>query len=494
MKNQIFTRFGILLFAFLLFNTSLFAGDCEGCFVTIWKTDNEGISNDNQITIPGYSDSEYDIFWEEVDNVSNNGSLKGNNTSTITFPSSGIYRVSISANENGFHEIAFDNDGDRLKIMDITQWGDIEWSSFQGAFAGCENLQISASDVPNLTNVTSMFQIFYGATSFNQPIGNWDVSNVTDMSYAFAFASSFNQSIEDWDVSNVLDMSFMFGGATSFNQPIGKWNVSNLQSSIGMFAYTSSFNQPIGDWKFKNLVFAIGMFAYASSFDQPIENWDVSSVEYMYNMFYGAESFNQPIGDWDVSNVTFMDSMFYQAKLFDQSLENWQLNSELIMNGMLSESGLQCDNYNKTLIGWANNPLTPSDRIFGADSVFYGKDAIEAREILISNGWIITDAGLDENCESVSTKINERQVEIASFQVYPNPNNGQFNIEMESNKNIDARLEIINAFGQVVQSQQIKNLNGKRVFNTDLSKLSKGLYLVNLYFNNEIINRRVVIQ
>ena len=62
--------------------------------------------------------------------------------------------------------------------------------------------------------------------SFNQPIGNWDVSNVTDMSGMFP--CSFNQPIGNWDVSNVTDMSGMFSSCRNFNQPIGNWDVSNV--------------------------------------------------------------------------------------------------------------------------------------------------------------------------------------------------------------------------------------------------------------------------
>ena len=45
--------------------------------------------------------------------------------------------------------------------------------------------------------------------SFNQPIGDWDVSNVTDMSQCLE-TSSFNQPIGDWDVSNVTNMNVCF--------------------------------------------------------------------------------------------------------------------------------------------------------------------------------------------------------------------------------------------------------------------------------------------
>jgi surface protein len=51
-----------------------------------------------------------------------------------------------------------------------------------------------------------------GASSFNQPIGSWNVSNVTDMSSMFANASAFNQPIGSWNVSNVTNMASMFSG------------------------------------------------------------------------------------------------------------------------------------------------------------------------------------------------------------------------------------------------------------------------------------------
>ena len=49
--------------------------------------------------------------------------------------------------------------------------------------------------------------MFGGATSFNQPLNDWNVSNVTDMGSMFHEASSFNQSPNtsgnNWNVSMI---------------------------------------------------------------------------------------------------------------------------------------------------------------------------------------------------------------------------------------------------------------------------------------------------
>jgi surface protein len=84
-----------------------------------------------------------------------------------------------------------------------------------------------------------MSLLFYNATSFNQPIGGWDVSNVTDMWGMFKGASAFNQDIGGWNVSSVTHMYAMFSGATSFNQDVGGWDVSSVTNMSAMFDGTT---------------------------------------------------------------------------------------------------------------------------------------------------------------------------------------------------------------------------------------------------------------
>jgi surface protein len=57
---------------------------------------------------------------------------------------------------------------------------------------------------------TSMKFMFHKASSFNQPLNNWNVSKVTDMSGMFYSAKIFNQPLNKWDVSSVTDVNNMF--------------------------------------------------------------------------------------------------------------------------------------------------------------------------------------------------------------------------------------------------------------------------------------------
>ena len=176
--------------------------------------------------------------------------------------------------------------------------------------------------------------IFYAAESFNQPIGNWDVSSVTDMSYMFSYAISLNQDISNWDVGNVTDMVNMFGHASAFNQPIGDWNVSGVANMYAMFYYTSSFNQPIG-------------------------NWDVSGVTDMSWMFHNAGNFVQDISSWCVSNITS------EPTGFSNSTQNFPESYKPVW-GTCSSLGI--DDRNLTNISISPNPTDNTLFIIGNET------------------------------------------------------------------------------------------------------------------------------
>jgi hypothetical protein len=108
---------------------------------------------------------------------------------------------------------------------------------------------MAAWDTSQVTTMSVAFSItnniYYSATTleripyFNQAIGGWDTHAVTTMREMFAGATTFNQHIRTWDTHAVTDMFQMFNGATAFNQPLttvgDKWNTSSVTTMNGMF-------------------------------------------------------------------------------------------------------------------------------------------------------------------------------------------------------------------------------------------------------------------
>ena len=91
------------------------------------------------------------------------------------------------------------------------------------------------------------------ATSFNQPLNNWNVSNVTNMGAMFKGATPFNQPLNNWNVSNVTIIDEMFSGASSFDRDLSSWCVSNFSSEPTSFSINSALtnsNKPLWGKKF----------------------------------------------------------------------------------------------------------------------------------------------------------------------------------------------------------------------------------------------------
>jgi surface protein len=360
-------------------------GDQTCPFITTW------VPTDGQITIPTNPGESYN-YNVTVENISHPDGIISSYQATGDLTISNLqngntYRVSISGQ---FPQIFFNNSGDKLKILTIEQWGDVEWASMEGAFLGCENLTYNATDEPDLSNVTNLALMFSHCQNFNGNISFWNTSNIINMSGMFWNSPSFNQDIGSWNTENVTNMFDMFNFATSFNQDLSNWDVSNVTNMGGMFYGATSFNQDIGNWNTQNVTNMGGMFNGASSFNQDLSSWDVSNVTGMGSMFYYATSFNQDISNWDVSNVFYFGGMFSGASSFNQDISSWNLNNVFNVTNMFDDSGIDCENYSATLVGWSNNPNTPNNLVLGALNMKYTTTAQSARNNLITNkGWTI---------------------------------------------------------------------------------------------------------
>lgn len=361
--------------------------------------------------------------------------------------------------------------------QDISGWNFSNVIYMGGMFHGAESFN---QDIGNwdVSGITVMKRVFSEAVSFNQDIGNWDVSSVEDMTDMFNDADSFNQDIGGWDVSNVLDMEGMFGNNDAFNQDIGDWDVSNVLFMRDMFGNATVFNADIGGWDVSAVVNMNDMFAEAESFNQDIGDWDVSGVEEMEKMFYEALAFNQDIGGWDVSNVEEMRDMFSEAEAFNQNLGNWILHPDVELNRSLEHSGMDCDNYSATLIGWrANNPGV-TGKTLGAEDLEYGTNAAAARDSLITEqGWNIEfDTPSGEVCDGVTSVYALNAYNNERIDIYPNPTMDKVII---SGTITDLeQITLLNLQGQDITDKSRITTNSSTQKEIDLSRLGAGLYVV----------------
>lgn len=280
-------------------------------FITVWKTNNPGTSNSKSITLPLVNGATYNFIVDWGDGSSSTITSSNAAARTHTYSVAGTYVVRMLGR---FDRFAFggdgdgdgnaDNGGDKEKILNVAAWGTNKWTSMLDAFAGCTNLDITATDAPDLSLATSMAGMFDSATNFNGNIGHWNTSTITNMSYMFSGAAAFNRSLNSWNTANVTTMWYLFSGATAFNGDITSWNTGNVQDMEGVFENASSFNQNISAWntgKVTNMAF---MFYSASSFNQNISGWNTAKVTTMESIFHFASSFNQNLSGWNVGLVT----------------------------------------------------------------------------------------------------------------------------------------------------------------------------------------------
>lgn len=348
-------------------------------FNTTWNTANNGVSNNNQISLPLVSSGSYDFTVDWGDGNTDQIASYNQAETTHTYASAGTYEVIIIGTCRGWSFENTTNNQDPLKIILVSEWGIFQpTSSSSNCFKGCSNLNITAIDNLDLSYTTALSFFFEGCSNlmynasinnwntasisafngmfkncpvFNQPLGSWDVSLGGNFSNMFDGASTFNQdllwitiagnlsnmflnalnfngNISAWDVSNATNMTRLFSGATDFNQNISAWDVSNVTGMRQMFLNCASFNQPIGVWGTK--VASVGNFSDmlkgCVAFNQNLTSWTPVSATTMQAMFDGCTAFNQPM-TWNIPICTNIVRMFRNCVNLDQDYSAWTISS-----------------------------------------------------------------------------------------------------------------------------------------------------------------------
>ena len=359
-------------------------------FISKWDTTQVGgigSTGNLQVKLPLEQDGNYLFRVDWGDGTADTIYRWDQIEATHTYKYEGTYTISIAGTIDGW---TFNGEGDTTKLNEISQWGTLQLGNSGGYFHGCYYLDVTASDMLDLTGITNFQNMFADCRSIDlvENMNLWNVSEVTDMSSMFYNTHLFNQDISDWDVSKVVNMHNMFSSARVFNQDIGGWDVSSVTNMSGMFLYADDFNQYIGNWDVSSVTNMSSMFTFAESFNQTVENWDVSSVTDMSTMFAGATNFNQSLNNWNVSGVTEMMGMFSGAINFNQPLNNWDVSNVTDMSVMFCDA----TSFNRNITGWDVSSVTNMGSMFCSATSFNQSIGVWNVSNVVNMGGLFSEA------------------------------------------------------------------------------------------------------
>jgi len=163
------------LFVLLFFVSNIYAQE----FITRWNIANSSTST---IKFKIESTGPVTYTWETIPTGSTGSGTLVNSINTITgFPTGSMIRLKIDT--TNFRHFKMTPSTTQSCIMDVEQWGAVNWTAMDSSFFNCNLLNISASDIPNLSLVTNTTAMFDGCTHLTGPnnIGSWNTQTIQNM-------------------------------------------------------------------------------------------------------------------------------------------------------------------------------------------------------------------------------------------------------------------------------------------------------------------------
>ena len=188
-------------------------------------TDNPGTSNDDQFTFPSVSVGGYNVSIYHGDGILSDITTWDDPAWTHTYPSAGEYTVYIAGTFTG---LKFDSGGDRLKLTGLERYGVFKTGNQTDVFAGCANLVITATDILDISEETTLRGFIKGCESIVSipNFASWDFSNIGSFRDFADGATLYNDS----QISSV-SMPNNTSLRASFRNTALSYSISNLISA-----------------------------------------------------------------------------------------------------------------------------------------------------------------------------------------------------------------------------------------------------------------------
>lgn len=113
-------------------------------------------------------------------------------------------------------------------------------------------------------------------------------------------------------------------------------------------------------------------------------------------------------------------------------------------------------------------------------------------EILTENGTctspLVEVQAVVESCAALGEDVAFKN----SINLFPNPNNGQFEVNFNAKKGADVNIEVIDIVGKTILNQSLKNSTGFVKQTIAMKNFSKGVYLLNLTYEEKTYTKRFI--
>ena len=123
---------------------------------------------------------------------------------------------------------------------DLSKWDVSKVKSMSYMFNDCKKFEGKGLEDWNVSKVTYMPYMFFECENFNCNLSSWDVSKAETMQGMFEDCINFKgYGLENWNLKNAKNTRNMFYGCSSLNCDLSNWDISNIPQKQFMFQKSS---------------------------------------------------------------------------------------------------------------------------------------------------------------------------------------------------------------------------------------------------------------
>ena len=123
-----------------------------------------------------------------------------------------------------------------------------------------------------------------------------------------------------------------------------------------------------------------------------------------------------------------------------------------------------------------------------------GFQSLNPKKVVVIREEIFIDTITEEDNAPVNLRTSKEELELEEFSMFPNPNDGRFNLTLQSASNAKINVRILNAEGKTIYNQKLKPSGGLCTQEIDISGEAKGLYFLNVEQKGKFLSRKIVLQ